>query len=56
MKDPRLGVELEFLHYSHSNSGSEPHLQLVAMLDRSLIHRARPGIEPVSSWILVSFY
>ena len=45
-------------HHSHSNAGSEPHLQpipqLKALLD-SLTHWARPGIEPTTLWILVRF-
>ena len=43
----------------HNNSGSEPYLeptpQLTATLDPRPTHRARPGIEPRSSWILVGF-
>jgi len=46
------------LHHSHSNAGSEPYLrpppQLAASPD-PLTHWARPGIEPASSWTLVSF-
>ena len=44
--------------YSHSNSGSKPPLwptpQLTAKLG-SLTQWVKPGIEPVSSWILVGF-
>ena len=41
---------------SHSNTGSEPCLWSAAHGNtRSLTHWARPGIEPVSSWILVRF-
>ena len=36
-------------HHHHSNTGSKPHLQLTPQLT----HRARPGIEPTSSWTLV---
>ena len=46
------------LHHSHSNTGSQlsmaPTPQFTANA-RSLIHRARPGIEPTSSWIPVGF-
>ena len=46
------------LHYSHSNTKSEPHLQptpqLTAMPE-SPTHWAGSGIEPASSWILVRF-
>ena len=46
------------LHHSHSNTRSKRHLwptpQLTAIPDL-LTHRARPGIEPASSWILVRF-
>ena len=45
------------LHHSHSNTGSEsclqPTPQLTASNTTSLTHWTRPGIEPVSSWILV---
>ena len=44
------------LHHSHSNTGSEPHLQHTPQLpgnDESLTHQARPGVEP--SWIVVMF-
>ena len=45
------------LHHSHSNMGSKlclwPTPQLKAC--GALIHWARPGIEPKSSWILVKF-
>ena len=45
------------LHHSHSNTRSEPHLQATQPQGnaRSSIHWARPGIQPVSSWILVTF-
>ena len=47
------------LHHSHSNAGSKPHSQpapqLMAMPDRLLTHRVRPGIGPTSSQILVGF-
>ena len=43
---PRLGVrsELQLLAYAAAHGNA-----------RSLIHWARPGIEPTSSWILVRF-
>ena len=44
------------LPHNHSNTRSELHLrptlQLTAMPD-PLTHRARPGMEPVTSWMLV---
>ena len=40
------------LCHSHSNAGSEPHLWPIQQL---MATWARPGIEPVSSWILVGF-
>ena len=39
---------------SHGNTGSEPHLATHGNA-RSLSHRVRPGIETMSSWILVGF-
>ena len=38
----RIGAVAASLHHSHSNSGS-------------LTHWARPGIKPLSSWMLVGF-
>ena len=54
----RLGFEskLQLLACSHSNAGSEPRLRNYSTAHsnaRSLTHRARPGIEPASLWILV---
>ena len=46
------------LHHNHSNARSELHLwPYTAACDKtgSLIHWARPGIEPASSWVLVRF-
>ena len=62
MEVPRLGVQSELqlqFHHSHSNTvGSEPCLQhtpqLMTMPD-PLTHWARPGIKPMSLWILVRF-
>ena len=49
----RTGAAAASLHHSHGNTRSKVCLrstpQLIAMLD------VRPGIEPASSWILVSF-
>ena len=42
----------------HSNEGFEPHLWPIPQLMTTpylLTHWARPGIEPISSWILVGF-
>ena len=42
--------------HSHSNVGSKPHLQPTPQLTATpdpLTHWVRPGIEPVSSWLLV---
>ena len=52
-----IGAAAAGLHHSHSNMGSEPHLQPTPQLTtaRSLTHWARPGIELASSWILVRF-
>ena len=42
------------LWHSYSNEGSEPCLYTIAPSNTgSLMHWARPGIEPASSWILV---
>ena len=47
------------LRHSHSNTGSEPHLQAILMYAHgnagSLTHWARPGIKLSSSWMLVRF-
>ena len=42
------------LRHGHGNTGSEPHLRPCSK-SRSLIHWARPGIEPASSQILCQF-
>ena len=61
MEVPRLGVKVELqlpACSTHSNARSELHLQATPQLTAtpgSLTHWARPGIEPASSWILVSF-
>jgi len=69
----QMGAIATGLRHSHSNTGSEPHLQTTPQLQQcqiravsvtyttthshvtSLTHRARPGIKPTSSWILVRF-
>ena len=43
----QIGASAASLHHSHSNAGSELHLQPN--------NTARPGIEPASLWILVRF-
>ena len=61
MEVPRLGVEsgavAASLHHSHINARSEPHLQPTPQFmvtPDSLTHWARLGIEPASSWMLVT--
>ena len=53
----QIGAVAAGLCHSHSNAGSEPPLQLTPLLHNagSLTHWVRPGIEPMSSWILVRF-
>ena len=54
----RMRASAASLDHSHSNTGSEPHLQPTPQLcgnARSLTHQVRPGIKPISSWILVRF-
>ena len=41
--------------HSHSHPRSKLHLQPMPQLTRSLTHRARPGIKPTTSWLLVRF-
>ena len=67
MEVPRLGVPSypTGLHHSHSNVGSKPHQRWIQATSstytaahsnaRSLTHWARPGIKPLSSWIIVRF-
>ena len=45
------------LHHSHSNAGSELSVSYTTAHGSagSLIHWARPGIEPATSWMLVRF-
>ena len=51
----QIGVAAAGLHHSHSNTGSKPCLQPIPQLmdTGSLTYWAKPGFEPVSSWILV---
>ena len=55
----RIWAAAAGLCHSHSNMGSQPHLQptrqLTVMSDGSLTHWVRPGFEPASSRILVGF-
>ena len=54
----QIGAAAVSLHHSHSNTGSEPHLQSAQLAHGntgSLTHWARPGINPQSSRILVGF-
>ena len=55
----QIGAEAASLHLSHSDTGSEPCLSATYTIARgnagSLTRWERPGIEPVSSWILVGF-
>ena len=51
-----IGAIAAGLHHRHSNTRSELHLQPTPQLNTwSLIHRARPGIEPTFPWMLVRF-
>ena len=54
----RIRAVVAGLHHSHSSTRSEPHLSTYTTTHRnarSLIHWARPGTEPKSSWLLVRF-
>ena len=51
-----IGAAAAGLHHSHSNMGSEPHLQNYTTAHGNagpLNYWVRPGIESASSWILV---
>ena len=52
-----IGAIAAGLHHCHSNMGSEPCLRPTTAHGntRSLTHSARPGIKPLSSWMLVRF-
>ena len=59
---PRVGVELELQLPAYTTATATLDLSHICDLwstghsnAGSLTHRARPGIEPVSSWILVGF-
>ena len=53
----RTGATAAGLHHSHSNLLSELCVSRAAIHNnaRPLTHRVRPGIKPMSSWILVRF-
>ena len=58
MEVPRLGVELDgavaaILHHSHGIWAASATYTIAHANAGSLTHRARAGIEPLSSWILV---
>ena len=61
MEAPRLGVELELqlLAYARATATPDPSrvcdYTIAHSNAGSLTHRARPGIEPTSSWMLVGF-
>ena len=60
MEVPKLGLRATAasLHHSHNNLGSKLHSRPTSPLTATpdpLTHWSRPGIEPVSSWILVGF-
>ena len=61
MEVPRLGVELELQLLATATATAMPDLSHICKLHHSsqqhwiLTHWTRPGIKPVSSWILVSF-
>ena len=57
MEAPRLGVKLELQlpAYSHSSAARSVTYATAHGNTRSLTHQLRPGIEPATSWILVSF-
>ena len=50
----QIGATAVGLPHSHSNGGSVTYTTAHSNA-RSLIHWARPGIKPLSSWILVGF-
>ena len=58
MEVPRLGVESELQLLAYATATATPDLSFIWDLHcslqqhQSLTHRARPGIEPVSSWTL----
>ena len=52
----RIGTTNTSLHHSHSKAGSEPHLWPKPQLMATLDHWPRPGIEPITSWILIQFF
>ena len=52
-----IGATAAGLHHSHSTARSKLHVTYTTVhgISGLLTHLARPGIEPVSSWILVGF-
>ena len=46
MDIPKLGVKLELQQLAYITAHSNT---------RSLTHRVRPGVKPMSSWIIVGF-
>ena len=52
-----IGAAAAGLHHSHSNARSKVSVTCTTAHGnvRSLIHRAMPGITPVTSWMLVRF-
>ena len=57
MEVPRLGVELDLqvLAYITATAIPDPAYTVAQSNARSLTYWVRPGIEPVSSWVLVGF-
>ena len=58
MEVPRIEVELELQLMAHATATTTPDLSCIPISHnnaRSLTHWAGPGIETVSSWILVRF-
>ena len=61
MEVPRLGVKLELLAYTTATATQDPsciwdlHHSLAHVNAAFLTDWVKPGIEPVSSWMLVGF-
>ena len=55
MEVPRLGVEEELQLLTYITATAMWDLSHICGHTRSLAHRARSGIKPASSWILVGF-
>ena len=63
MEVPRLGVKLELLLLAHTTATAMPDPSRICDLCHSSWQhwklntlRREPGIEPISSWILVGFF